>query len=140
MKNEIIIFEEEDIKLEVSMQNETVWLTQVQMANLFEKDRSTISEHIKNIFAEEELEEKSNVGFSHIANSYKPVKIYNLNVIISVGYRVKSRRGTKFRIWANQILRDYLLQGHVVNQARLDYLEKTIKSEETVKIRVKFKD
>ena len=107
MNNEIIIFENQEIKLEVNLKEETVWLTQYQMALLFEKSQSTISEHINNIFKEGELEEKSNIGFSDIANSDKPVKIYNLDVIISVGYRVKSKRGIEFRRWANKILKDY---------------------------------
>jgi len=127
MKNEIIIFEEENVRLEVSMQDETVWLTQKQMAVLFEKGRSTITEHINNVFMEGELDEKSNVGFSDIANSDKPVKIYNLDVIISVGYRVKSKRGTQFRRWANGILREYLLQGYVINPPRVDYIQKITK-------------
>ena len=133
MKNEIVIFEEGNIKLEVNINDDTVWLTQIQIAKLFEKNRSTITGHINNIFREGELEEKSNVGFSNIANSDKPVKIYNLDVIISVGYRVKSKRGTEFRIWANKILKDYLLQGKAINQNRIEYLEKT----KTVKITVK---
>jgi len=127
MKNEIVIFEKEDIKLEVSMQDETVWLTQIQMANLFQKDRSTITGHINNIFKEGELDSKSNVGFTNVANSDKPVKIYNLDVIISVGYRVKSKRGTEFRIWANSILKEYLLKGYVINPPRVEYIQKTTK-------------
>ena len=127
MKNEIMIFEEGNIRLEVSLQDETVWLTQKQMAELFEKGRSTITEHINNIFIEEELDEKSNVGFSDIANSDKPVKVYNLDVIISVGYRVKSKRGTQFRRWANAILKEYLLKGYVINPPRVDYIQKTTK-------------
>lgn len=126
-KNEIIIFDNQSVKLEVNMKDETVWLTQAQMAELFGKARNTITEHINNIFKEGELEEKSNVGFSDFANSDKPVKIYNLDVIISVGYRVKSQRGTQFRIWANKVLKDYMLKGYAVNKKRLDYLEKTIK-------------
>ncbi len=126
-KNEIIIFDNQNVKLEVNMKDETVWLTQAQMAELFGKARNTITEHINNIFKEGELKEKSSVGFSDIANSDKPVKIYNLDVVISVGYRVKSKEGTKFRQWANKILKDYMLKGYAVNQKRLEYLEKTIK-------------
>lgn len=125
MKNEIIIFENQQVKLEVNMKDETVWLTQLQMAELFEKDRTVITRHIKNIFAEE-LDEKSNVQKMHFANSDKPVTLYNLDVIISVGYRVKSKNGILFRKWANQILKDYMLKGYAVNQKRLEYLEKTI--------------
>lgn len=127
MKNEIIIFENQEVKLEVNMQDETVWLTQAQMAELFGKDRTVITRHINNIFKDEELEEKSNVQKMHIPNSDKPVTLYNLDIIISVGYRVKSSNGIIFRRWANQILKDYMIKGYAVNQKRLDYLEKTVK-------------
>lgn len=104
--NEIILYQPDStISLEVMVEDETVWLTQQQMADLFLRDRSVITRHIRNIFNEKELEEKSNVHFLHVANSDKPVKIYNLDVIISVGYRVKSIRGTQFRQWANKILK-----------------------------------
>ena len=127
MKNEIILFENQNVKLEVNMKDETVWLTQEQMAKLFGKDRTVITRHINNIFKDGELEEKSNVQKMHFANSDKPVSLYNLDVIISVGYRVKSQNGIIFRKWANKVLKDYLLKGYVVNQKRLEYLEKTIK-------------
>ena len=91
MKNEIVLFENQDVKLEVNMNDETVWLTQEQMAELFGKDRTVITRHINNIFKDGELEEKSNVQKMHFANSDKPVSLYNLDVIISVGYRVKSK-------------------------------------------------
>ena len=132
MKNEIIIFEDIDIKLEVNIKDETVWLTQAQMSELFDKNQRTVSEHILNIFKEGELDEKSTTGISGNAISDKPVKIYNLDVIISVGYRVKSKRGTQFRIWSNKILKDYLLNGKAINQKRIEYLEKT----KTVKVTV----
>ena len=127
MKNEIILFENQDVKLEVNMKGETVWLTQDQMAKLFGKDRTVITRHINNIFKDGELEEKSNVQKMHIANSDKPVSLYSLDVIISIGYRVKSQNGVIFRKWANKVLKDYLLKGYAVNQKRLEYLEKTIK-------------
>ena len=127
MKNEIILFENQDVKLEVNMNGETVWLTQDQMAKLFGKDRTVITRHINNIFIDGELEEKSNVQKMHIANSDKPVSLYSLDVIISIGYRVKSQNGVIFRKWANKVLKDYLLKGYAVNQKRLEYLEKTIK-------------
>lgn len=127
MKNEIILFENQDVKLEVNMKDENVWLTQEQMAKLFGKDRTVITRHINNIFKDGELEEKSNVQKMHFANSDKPVSLYNLDVIISVGYRVKSQNGIIFRKWTNKVLKDYLLKGYVVNQKRLEYLEKTIK-------------
>lgn len=124
--NEIILFENQNVKLEVSMKDEMVWLTQEQMAKLFGKDRTVITRHINNIF-KEELEEKSNVQKMHFPNSDKLVTLYNLDVIISVGYRVKSQNGIIFRRWANKILKDYMLKGYAVNQKRLEYLEKTIK-------------
>ncbi|MBE6154552.1 MAG: Fic/DOC family protein [Firmicutes bacterium] len=127
MNNEIIIFENQEIKLEVNLKEETVWLTQAQIALLFDKNRTVISKHIRNIFYEGELEEKSNVQKMHITNSDKPITIYNLDVIISVGYRVKSKRGIEFRRWANKILKDYLIKGYAVNEKRLKNLEKTIK-------------
>jgi len=127
MKNEIILFENQDVKLEVNMKDETVWLTQAQMSLLFDKDRTVITRHINNIFKEGELEKESNVQKMHFANSDKPVNIYNLDVIISVGYRVKSINGTTFRKWANKILKEYLIKGYAVNNKRLEYLEKTVK-------------
>ena len=97
------------------------------MAELFGKDRTVITRHINNIFKDGELDEKSNVQKMHFANSDKPVSLYNLDVIISVGYRVKSKNGVIFRKWSNKVLKDYLLKGYVINQKRLEYLEKTIK-------------
>lgn len=115
--NQIIIYQTEDglTKIDVTLENETVWLNQDQMAELFQRDRTVITKHIGNIFREGELDEKSNVQFLHVANSDKPVKYYNLDVIISVGYRVKSLRGTQFRIWANSILKEYLIKGFAMN-------------------------
>jgi hypothetical protein len=106
-------------KIEVTFDGETVWLTQIQMAALFQRERSVITKHISNIFNEGELDEKSNVQNLHIANSDKPVTFYNLDVIISVGYRVKSLRGTQFRIWASGILKEYLRKGFAMNDALL---------------------
>lgn len=126
-ENEIILFENQCVKLEVNLKDETVWLIQTQMAELFGKDRSVITRHIHNVFKEKELEEKSNVQKMHFANSDKPITWYNLDVIISVGYHVKSKNGILFRKWANKILKDYMLKGYTVNQKRLEYLEKTIK-------------
>ena len=127
MKIEIIFFENQDIKLEVNMKDETVWLTQAQMSELFKRDIAVISRHIRNIFNEGELDEKSNLQKMQIPNSDRPVNIYSLDVIISVGYRVKSQNGITFRKWANKILKDYLIKGYAVNNKRLEYLEKTIK-------------
>lgn len=126
MKNEIVIFDNQNIKLEVNMKDETVWLNQMQMAELFDKDRTVITRHINNIFKEGELDKKTNVQKLHIPNSDKPVTFYNLDVIISVGYRVKSKNGVAFRKWANKVLKDYLIKGYAVNEKRLKALEKTI--------------
>ena len=129
-KNEIIIFENQDVKLEVNMKDETVWLNLEQITELFKRDKSVISRHIKNIFLEEELDRNSVVAkFATTASDGKTYQVdyYNLDVIISVGYRIKSKEGTKFRIWANKILKNYLLKGYAINQRRLEYLEKTIK-------------
>lgn len=124
--NEIILYQPDaSVKLEVRLEDETVWLTQQQMSDLFLRDRTVITRHINNIFKEKELDEESNVHFLHIANSDKPIKLYSLDVIISVGYRVKSIRGTQFRQWANKVLKEYLLRGYSVNQ-RLLYMESRI--------------
>ena len=116
----MLIYQSADgkIKIDVRFENETVWLTQAQMCVLFGRERSVITKHIKNIFAENELNENSNVQNLHIANSDKPVKFYNLDVIISVGYRVKSQQGTQFRIWATQRLREYIIKGFALNDER----------------------
>ncbi len=126
-KNEIILFENQGVKFEVNLKEETVWLTQAQMEELFDVKHSTISEHINNIFKEGELDEKTSVGISDKSTGGRKSKIYNLDVIISVGYRVKSKNGVIFRQWANKILKDYMLKGYAINQRRLEYLEKTIK-------------
>ena len=118
MKNEIILFEEQNVKLEVNMKDETVWLNTNQMAELFDRDFKTINKHINKIFKEGELEEKSNSQKMRVANSDKPVVFYNLDVIISVGYRVKSKNGILFRKWANKVLKDYLIKGYAVNNKR----------------------
>ncbi len=126
--NDVVVFKDGELEIEVSVSpdEETVWLSQKQISELFEKGRSTITEHINNIFKEGELDESSNVGFSDIANSNKPVKVYNLDVIISVGYRVKSNRGIAFRKWASSILKDYMMKGYALNEKKLnipDYQE-----------------
>ena len=126
-KNEIILFENQGVKLEVNLREETVWLTQAQMEELFDVKHATISEHISNIFKEGELDEKTSVGISDKSSGGRKSKLYNLDVIISVGYRVKSKNGVIFRQWANRILKDYMLKGYAVNQRRLEYLEKTVK-------------
>lgn len=107
------------ISLDVRLEQDTVWLTQAQMAELFGRERSVITKHINNVFGEGELAKKSNVQNLHIASSDKPVAAYSLDVIISVGYRVKSKRGVQFRQWATRVLREHLVQGYTFNQTRL---------------------
>ncbi|NWF67086.1 MAG: virulence RhuM family protein [Campylobacterales bacterium] len=107
------------IKVDVLVQDETVWLTQEQMAELFGRDRTVITKHINNIFKEGELEEKSNVQNLHFAHSDKPIKYYNLDIIISVGYRVKSLQGTRFRQWATQHLKEFIIKGFTMDDERL---------------------
>lgn len=118
---DIIMYQTEDglTKIEVEFDNDTAWLTQAQMAELFQRDISVISRHISNVFSEGEIDEKSNLHFLQIANSDKPIKLYSLDVIISVGYRVKSIRGTQFRIWANKILKEYMIKGFAMNDELL---------------------
>ena len=127
-QKELVIFESEDqqVSLKVPIEEETVWLTQAQMIELFGRDQSVISRHIRNIFREGELEEKSNMHFLHIANSDRPVTYYSLDVIISVGYRVKSKRGVEFRRWANKVLKDYIIKGYAVNHDRISQLGEVI--------------
>ena len=110
---------EGEVKLNVLLENETIWLTQEQMSQLFDRERSVITKHIGNVFSEGELEEKSNVQNLHISGSDKPVKFYNLDVIISVGYRVKSQKGTQFRIWATKTLKEFIIKGFVMDDDRL---------------------
>lgn len=126
-KNEIILFENQGIKLEVNVKDDTVWLTQDQMSKLFGKAKSTINEHIKNIFKENELQENETMTkFGNSEFSDKPTNYYNLDMIISVGYRVKSQQGIAFRKWSTKVLKDYMLKGYAINQKRLEYLEKTV--------------
>ena len=128
-RSEIVIFETEDneVKLPVTIEDETVWLNQNQMIELFGRDQSVISRHIRNVFKEHEVDEKSNMHFLHIANSDKPVAFYSLDVIISVGYRVKSKRGVEFRRWANSVLKQYILKGYAVNDNRIKQLGEVIR-------------
>lgn len=126
--NEIVLFETKDksVTLPVTLKEETVWLTQAQMTSLFAVDRTVITRHVNNVFKENELDEKSNVQFLHIANSDKPVKLYSLDVIISAGYRVKSKRGVEFRKWANAVLKQYILKGYAINNNRIKQLGEVI--------------
>ena len=115
-KGEIILYQpDETVRLEVRLEDDTVWLTTSQMAALFDREESNIRRHIINAFKEGELERDNNVHFLHVNGVKKPVPFYTLDVIISVGYRVKSQRGTKFRQWANKVIKDYLLRGYAIN-------------------------
>ena len=129
IKNEIILFENQNVKLEVNMNDETVWLSLDQMSRLFDRDKSVISRHIKNILREELNNEVVVANFATTAKDGKTYQVdyYNLDMIISVGYRVNSKQGIVFRKWANKVLKDYIIKGYAVNQKRLEYLEKTIK-------------
>ena len=136
MKNEIVLFKNQNVKLEVNMKDETVWLSLDQMAKLFGRDRTVITRHINNIFNDKELEKKEVCAkFAHttqhgaLTNKFQTRKLeyYNLDMIISVGYRVKSQNGIIFRKWATKILKEYMIKGYAVNQKRLEYLEKTVK-------------
>ena len=129
--NEIIIFENQDVKLKVNLKDDTVWLSLEQMSRLFDRDKSVISRHIKNAL-EEELENSTVAKFATVQkegdrNVTRDIEYYNLDMIISVGYRVKSNNGIIFRKWANKVLKDYLIKGYALNNKRLEYLEKTIK-------------
>lgn len=127
MENKIEIYQNnEGIILNVQLSNETVWLSQEQLTHLFERDQSVISRHLANVFKEGELDKESNMQKMHIANSDKPIWLYSLDVIISVGYRVKSIRGTQFRQWATKRLKDYLIEGVAINEKRLEQKNKEI--------------
>ena len=116
--NQIIIYQTADnqTQIDVRLENETVWLTTNQMAMLFDREESNIRRHVINIFKEGELEKENNVHFLHVNGVKKPVPFYNLDVIISVGYRVKSQRGVQFRQWANRVLKQYLIKGYAINE------------------------
>lgn len=135
-ENEIILFENQGVRLEVNMKDETVWLSQEQMAHLFEKDRTVITRHINNIFRDKELsKDEVCAKFAHTTThgaidgkkQTHMTDYYNLDMIISVGYRVKSQKGITFRKWATSVLKDYMLKGYAANERRLKYLEKTVK-------------
>jgi hypothetical protein len=120
-QNNFILYStpEGKVELNVLLENETIWLSQEQMSQLFDRERSVITKHIGNVFSDGELEEKSNVQILHISGSDRPVKFYNLDVIISVGYRVKSLKGTQFRIWATKTLKEFIIKGFVLDVNRL---------------------
>ena len=134
--NEIILFENQKVKLEVNMRDDTVWLNTEQMATLFGRDRTVITRHINNIFKSQELSKKEVCAkFAHTTEhgalkdrtQTRELDFYNLDMIISVGYRVNSKQGIIFRKWATKVLKDYMIKGYAVNQKRLEYLEKTIR-------------
>ena len=132
MKNELIIFDTQNLKLEVKLKDDTVWLSLEQISKLFDRDKSVISRHIKNVMQEELKDDSTVAKFATVQKEgtrevVREIEYYNLDVIISVGYRVKSKNGIIFRKWANNVLKDYLLKGYVINQKRLEYLEKTVK-------------
>lgn len=127
-QNELVLFESKDkgIKLSVPFNNETVWLSSNQMAELFERDEKTIRKHVNNVFSEKEVEMENNTQNLRVVNVKQSVTLYSLDVIISVGYRVKSKRGTEFRRWANTVLKQYILNGYAANENRLSQLNQTI--------------
>lgn len=128
-ENEIIIFEAEDksITLPVSVKNDTVWLSANQMAVLFERDEKTIRKHINNVFLEKEVDQENNTQKMRVDGVKQPVSFYTLDVIISVGYRVKSKRGVEFRRWANSVLKEYIIRGYAVNHNRMNQLNEVIR-------------
>ncbi|SFV56298.1 Putative DNA-binding protein in cluster with Type I restriction-modification system [hydrothermal vent metagenome] len=128
---EVIVFKDDKLELKVGFEEETVWLNQSEIAQLFEKDRTVITRHINNILKDKEVDEKSNVQKMHIANSDKPVKFYSLDIVLAVGYRTNSARAIKFRQWATNVLKQYLIKGYTLNKERLQEqkikeLDKTI--------------
>lgn len=134
INNQIEIFTTNDgkVSLEVTLTNETTWLSQAQICSLFGRERSVVTKHVNNVFKDGELDRESNVQNMHIANSDKPVKFYNLDVIISVGYRVKSQRGVQFRQWATKVLKQHLVKGYTINQKRLQ--ERGVEFEQAISL------
>lgn len=131
-KGEIIIYQSATgPNIEAKIEADTIWLTQSQISELFNTERSVITKHLKNIFNTGELFDKSNVQKMHVANSDKPVNFYNLDCIISIGYRVNSKKATQFRIWATKTLKDHLVQGYTINQKRLEETHNKFKELQT---------
>jgi hypothetical protein len=118
---DVVLYESDGsgVRLEVRLERDTVWLTQAQMAELFQRDQSVVSRHMSNVFEEGELDEETNMQKMHITPSGRPTVLYSLDVVVSVGYRVKSPRGTQFRIWATRTLKDHLVRGYTLNEQRL---------------------
>jgi prophage maintenance system killer protein len=127
MENKIVLFEDGEIKIDVEVMNENVWLNTIQIARLYNKDRNTIRRHIMNIFKDKELNENNNVQKMHVDNAKQLVDFFDLDVILAVGYRVNSKQGIAFRRWASNILKDYIIEGYAVNMRKLDLLNKTVK-------------
>lgn len=135
--DDVILYQSPDgtTSLDVHLDHDTVWLGQAQLVSLFDRNQSVISRHLRNVFNEGELDEKSNMQKRHIANSDKPLVLYSLNVIISVGYRIKSQQGTRFRIWATQVLKDHIVKGYTVNEQRFrEQAEKLTEMRRTVEL------
>lgn len=145
LNDKIVIYQTKDgqTSIEVKLENETVWLSANQMATLFDRDEKTIRKHINNVFSEGELEKENNTHFLRVDGVKQPVAFYSLDIIISVGYRVKSQRGTQFRIWANKVLKEYLVKGYAVNKALTEQrytelkqlvavLDRTVKAQESL--------
>jgi len=129
--SDIIIYEDGNVELNATVENESIWLKQIEIAKLFDKDRTVITRHINNILKDNEVDEKSNVQKMHIANSDKPVKLYSLDIILAVGYRTNSAKAIKFRQWATKVLKEYIIKGYTLNKKRLQQqkfqeLEQTI--------------
>lgn len=128
MENEIVLFTDENIQLEVpvSQDGESVWLSANQMAVLFDKDETNIRKHINNIFKSSEVDKNNNTQKMRVVGVKQPVAFYSLDVILSVGYRVNSQRGIAFRKWANNVLKQYVIKGYAINEKRLAALQKTV--------------
>ena len=121
MNNNIIIYKNGEIDLTISVKEDTIWLKQDEIAQLFGKDRTVITRHINNILKDEEVDRESNVHFLHIANSDKPVKIYSLDIVLAVGYRTNSAKAIKFRQWASEVMKSYITNGYVINSERITH-------------------
>ena len=118
-KSNIVIYNDGELELKISLNDETIWLTQSQLCDIFEKDQSVISRHINNIFKDKEVDEKSNMQKMHITNSDKPVSFYSLDIVLAVGYRTNSSKAIKFRQWATSVLKNYIQNGYVINSDKI---------------------
>jgi len=118
-KSDMVIYNDGELELNVSVNEDTIWLTQAQLCDIFEKDQSVISRHINNIFRDNEVDEKSNMQKMHIANSDKPVSFYSLDIVLAVGYRTNSSKAIRFRQWATSVLKNYIQNGYVINSEKI---------------------